>query len=89
MKEESMEKIGKALGDTTRLRILSEISKKGSMTCSEAEAVAGLSQPTVSHHINLLIDAGLLNAEKEGRFSRLTVNRKKMEQFASYLKELV
>ena len=88
MKEESIEKIAKALGDATRIKILSEISKKGSLTCSEAEKVADLSQPTVSHHINILIEAGLLDAEKEGRFSRLTVNRKKMEYFALYLKDL-
>lgn len=58
----------KALADPNRLRILSIVS-----TSSEAETCVcdlseplELSQPTVSHHLKILVEAGLLNREKRG-----------------------
>jgi len=85
-KEENIVKIAKALSDKTRLRILEEISKNKSMTCGETEKIAGLSQPTVSHHLKILYEAGLLEMEKEGRFVRITVNKKAFDEFNQLIK---
>jgi ArsR family transcriptional regulator, arsenate/arsenite/antimonite-responsive transcriptional repressor len=81
--EEDIVKIAKALSDKTRVRILKEIACKGSISCGDAEKIAGLSQPTVSHHLKILTDAGLLNAEKNGRHITVTVNKDALQEFAS------
>ena len=81
--EEYIAKIAKALADKTRVRILQEIAKRGSITCGDAEDIASLSQPTCSHHIKVLIDAGILIAEKNGRHVTITVNKKALDEFTA------
>jgi DNA-binding transcriptional ArsR family regulator len=83
LREDEIVKIARALSDKTRVRIIKEIACKGSISCGEAEKVAGLSQPTVSHHLKILTDAGILNAEKNGRHITVTVNNNVLEEFAS------
>ncbi len=59
------EKISKALGDINRLKIIEDMSEKGgTMQCSEIVKVLELAQPSVSHHIKTLIEAGLIEPEK-------------------------
>ena len=77
--------IAKALADKTRLRILSEIARGKSITCGEAEEIAGLSQPTVSHHLKVLFDAGLLITTKKGRHVNISVNKKAFDQFSEMI----
>ena len=79
--EDHIVKIAKALSDKTRVRILQDIAKRGSVTCGDAINVARLSQPTVSHHIKVLVDAGLLIAEKNGRHVTIKVNIEVVNEF--------
>ena len=79
--EDHIVKIAKALSDKTRVRILQEIAKRGRITCGDAEDIALLSQPTVSHHIKVLVDAGLLIAEKDGRHVIISVNKEVLDEF--------
>ncbi len=87
--EDHIIKISKALSDKTRILILKEVAKKGGigLTCSGAEEIAELSQPTVSHHIKILVEADLLNAEKSGRCILLSVNKKTLNEFGSLISE--
>jgi len=57
------------LADPTRLRLLSLISAEGE-ACAACDLVEplGVSQPTVSHHLKVLREAGLVESEKEGRW---------------------
>lgn len=57
------------LADPTRLQILSELAAAGCepKTVSEVTDIVGLSQPTVSHHLKRLTDAGLLEKVRAGR----------------------
>lgn len=58
----------KALADPNRLRILSIVSTSTdaeTCVCDLSEPL-GLGQPTVSHHLKILVEAGLLNREKRG-----------------------
>lgn len=59
----------KALAQPARLQILSQLAAAGCspMTVGELAAVSGLSQPTVSHHLKTMADAGLLTRSKSGR----------------------
>jgi ArsR family transcriptional regulator, arsenate/arsenite/antimonite-responsive transcriptional repressor len=77
--------IAKALADKTRLRILNEIARGKSITCGEAEKIAGLSQPTVSHHLKVLYDAGLLITQKNGRHVNIAVNKKALDDFSKLI----
>lgn len=58
----------KALADPARLRLLSFIAAQpdGEACVCHLTTPVGLSQPTVSHHLKLLYDAGLLAREKRG-----------------------
>ncbi|MEO9324164.1 metalloregulator ArsR/SmtB family transcription factor [Nocardioides sp. C4-1] len=61
----------KALGDPTRVRLLSLIAAspgREACVCDLVDPV-GLSQPTVSHHMKLLVDAGLVVREQRGRWA--------------------
>ena len=61
----------KALGDPTRLRLISLVAAHPdgeACVCDLIEPV-GLSQPTVSHHLKILADAGLLTREQRGKWA--------------------
>jgi ArsR family transcriptional regulator len=68
---ERLAQIFKALGDPTRVRLVSLIAAhEGAEACvCDLTRPVGLSQPTVSHHLKLLVDAGLLTREQRGRWS--------------------
>lgn len=57
------------LADPARLRLLSHIAEEGCrpMTVGELTAAMDLSQPTVSHHLKKLCEAGLLRKTRHGR----------------------
>lgn len=61
----------KALGDPTRVQLLSIVAAAGGGEACVCDLTApvGLSQPTVSHHLKILVDAGLLAREQRGRWS--------------------
>jgi len=84
-----IEKISKALGDAHRLRILQYISKKGGCgQCSEIQDVIELTQPSISHHVKILTEAGLIEAEKEGRNLKYTLNEQLLDEYTSMLEHL-
>ncbi|MGY4845441.1 ArsR/SmtB family transcription factor [Kocuria sp. MNB10] len=67
----------KALSDPTRLRLLSHIAVQGCDTVCACDLldVLDISQPTVSHHLKKLVDAGLLTREQRGKWAHYTVVR--------------
>ena len=78
----------KALGDPTRVRLLSLIAASGdgeACICDLTEPV-GLSQPTVSHHMKLLVDAGLATREQRGRWAYYRVVTDALEQASRTLR---
>src|SRR3954467_8762846 len=89
------ELIFKALGDPLRVRILEFLRRPDAECCSvedrvcacDLEGLLGLSQPTVSHHMKLLIQAGLVAAEKCGRWVYYRVDRPAFAAAVAYLAE--
>jgi ArsR family transcriptional regulator, arsenate/arsenite/antimonite-responsive transcriptional repressor len=65
----------KALADPVRLRLLSLIADApdGTACSCDLEGPVGKTQSTVSHHLSLLADAGLITKEKLGRWVNCTV----------------
>ena len=66
-----LERLFKALADRHRIRILNILlAADGEAVCvCEFQPVLGISQPTVSHHLKQLVEAGLLEREKRGTFA--------------------
>ena len=67
MDREQVEKISKALADETRLKVFEAISARPELTCSEIVAIQGVTPATISHHLKILHDAGLIECRKEGQ----------------------
>ena len=68
---ENLARVFKALGDPTRVRLLSLIAAhEGGEACiCDLVDPVGLSQPTVSHHMKQLADAGLVTREQRGKWA--------------------
>jgi len=68
-------RVAKALGDPTRFRLLKAVASRDEVSCQELTALLRLAQATVSHHLKVLSDAGLVSARKEGPFHYYRVHR--------------
>jgi ArsR family transcriptional regulator len=77
----------KALADPARLRLLSLIqAAEGDEACTcELTGAVGLSQPTVSHHLRRLAEAGLVTGERRGRWTYYRVVPEAMASLARVL----
>lgn len=80
--------IFKALGDPVRLRLLSMIaSRQGNQMCvCELTPAFELSQPTISHHLKLLRQAGLIDSERRGTWVYYRVVPATLERLATVLR---
>jgi ArsR family transcriptional regulator, arsenate/arsenite/antimonite-responsive transcriptional repressor len=64
----------RALGDPARVRIVNLLASSGEPVCvCDLVEVLGLAQPTVSHHLRKLVDAGLLMREERGKWSFFSI----------------
>jgi ArsR family transcriptional regulator len=91
----------KALADPTRLKILGLLKAKGRSCCDliarsepglcacDIEAAVGLSQAAVSHHMGLLRRAGLVEAEKRGRWIYYRRNEAAIARLADQIAKAV
>lgn len=85
----TIEKISKALGDKNRLNILMHITRKGGCApCSEIHDIIDLAQPSISHHVKILTEAGLIEPEKEGRNFKYTLNINVLNDYLNFLEKL-
>lgn len=78
----------KALGDPTRVRLLSLIAAgPGGEACiCDLTEPVGLSQGTVSHHMKLLAEAGLVTREQRGRWAYFSLDPGALEAAADALR---
>ncbi|MDO9378449.1 MAG: metalloregulator ArsR/SmtB family transcription factor [Nocardioidaceae bacterium] len=79
----------KALADPTRLRLLSLVAAhEGGEACvCDLTGPVGLSQPTVSHHLKKLVDAGLLTREQRGVWAFYAVRTAALGAVADVLRD--
>jgi len=83
-----MNKLFKALNDATRRRIL-DMLKDADLTAGEIADAFQISKPSISHHLDLLKQAGLISATREGQFLRYTLDATVLEEALQWLLELV
>ena len=78
----------KALSDPTRLRILKAISGTGELCECNIVPTFGLSQPTISYHLKILREAGLVRSERRGQWVYHQLNEKALFGAVKNLTEL-
>lgn len=76
-----LKKVFEALGNETRLGIVKLIGSKEGVSCQEIMKRFKLSQPSISHHLGLLLDSGVLALRKEGARHFYKVNQQKLKRF--------
>ncbi|ARD46964.1 transcriptional regulator [Sporosarcina sp. P37] len=69
-----MNEIFKALNDETRRNILTILSEKGSLSASEIHDQFEMSKPSISNHLTILRNAGLVTSEKKGQYIYYTLH---------------
>jgi ArsR family transcriptional regulator len=77
----------KALGDETRLAILGFLATAGDAlcVCEIEDHVKGLSQPTISHHLRQLREAGLVTPERRGTWVYYAIDKTAHARLATFM----
>ena len=74
----------KALADPARVRIVNLVATSSEPVCAcELYEPLGLSQPTVSHHLKKLTEAGLLERKQRGKWAYFSLKRDAVEKLAA------
>ena len=68
----------RALADETRLAILDMLSKEELCACHILEEFE-ITQPTLSYHMKILVDSGLVDSRKDGTWMRYSINAEKID----------
>jgi ArsR family transcriptional regulator, arsenate/arsenite/antimonite-responsive transcriptional repressor len=78
--------VAKALGDPVRLQLVDVLRKHAGKVCvCELVPLFDLSQPTVSHHLKVLRQAGIVGSEREGLWAYYYVIPDALEELAGWL----
>lgn len=78
----------KALADESRLSVLAALSERGETCACELLEGLGIGQSTLSHHMRLLCECGLVTARKDGRWQRYTLDRERLAALGEALRGL-
>ncbi len=77
------------LSDTNRIRILRLLAEKGELCAQDILTHFPITQPTLSHHMNVLLDNRLVEARKSGRRVYYSVSRKGLEDIIGFFSSLL
>lgn len=73
-----MNKVFKALNDPTRREILERL-KSSELTAGEIAEAFNITRPSISHHLDILKQAGLVSSRREGQFIKYTIETTALE----------
>ena len=76
--------ICKALSDSNRLEIVQMLSEGEKCGCKLLERFE-ITQPTLSHHMKILVEAGMVNDRKEGKWHYYSLNTQTFSSFKKYI----
>lgn len=78
--------IAKALAEPLRVNILDVLQRHGEPLCQcELRPLFGIAQPLLSHHMNKLVDAGLVEVERRHRWAYYSVRPAALEELTTWL----
>lgn len=86
--EKQMALIFKALSDENRIRIL-KLLHNGEMCACKLLDTLNISQPTLSHHMKILCDAGIVNGRKEGKWMHYSICSESSAELSAMLRQLL
>ncbi len=87
MKEMDIALICKALGDCNRLKIVEMLSDGEKCGCKLLEAFE-ITQPTLSHHMKILCECGLVNSRKDGKWTHYSISEETLIGFQDFISKL-
>lgn len=79
--------ICKALGDSNRLKIIQMLSDGEKCACKLLERFE-ITQPTLSHHMKILYECGLIDIRKEGKWNHYSLNCDTLNAFKQFIGDL-
>ena len=82
--EKRTAKVFKAFCDENRIRILDMLSTGEKCACRLLEEI-DVTQPTLSHHMKILCDSGIVVGRKEGKWTHYSISQKGIEEAQKYL----
>jgi ArsR family transcriptional regulator len=85
MNDAGLVKVLKALADRKRIRMTRAIAAAGELSCGQVHSLFHLSQPTISHHLKILADAGLIVVREAGQHRFISVNLDLLHEIADVL----
>ncbi|MDY4813129.1 MAG: metalloregulator ArsR/SmtB family transcription factor [Ruminococcus sp.] len=87
MDEKRTAKVFKAFCDENRIRILDMLSTGEKCACRLLEEI-DVTQPTLSHHMKILCDSGIVVGRKEGKWTHYSISQKGIDEAQKYLDTL-
>ena len=83
---ERIGRVAKALGEPIRVQLVDVLRKHAGKVCvCELVPLFALSQPTVSHHLKVLRNAGIVGSERQGLWAYYYVNPDALEELSAWL----
>ncbi len=80
-------KVFKAFCDENRLRILEILQSGEKCACVLLEDLQ-ISQSTLSHHMKILVDGGIVNSRKEGKWTHYSISRESCQEAVNLLQDI-
>ena len=84
MTREEVSQICKAMSDANRLRVIEMLADGEKCGCDLLEELQ-ITQPTLSHHMKVLGECGLVSSYREGKWHHYTINCERFREFKNYL----
>ena len=78
-----------ALGDATRIQILNSLSSSRHLRAKDVLGHVSITQPTLSHHMNMLVKLNIVNVDKIGRECFYSINNDSVKKVISDLEVLI
>ena len=88
MEEQKAAALFKALGDENRIRILKLLRSGEKCACKLLEEL-NISQPTLSHHMKILCDTGIVSGRRDGKWTHYSICCEGICRFRGLMKELL
>jgi len=86
--QDQFQAIARMLADPCRFAILQQIASSDKLLCSGLDAHASISPATISHHLRELQEAGLVDAQRQGRSMCLTLRRSVWNAYIRQLQQI-
>ncbi len=82
---DELAQIFKALGDPVRVKLVNIVANADEACACDFPEALGKSQPTISHHLSILVKAGILEREQRGKWAWFRINQPRLESICAVL----